>query len=253
MPVSGVSRAHACAWARSYAANVERLYRSAAIYFDRGTRTTLFDCCPLWVARLPQPDNACLSRHSACRSSLLVIPCTLRECHDSCHYSMCVLAHVSHHGFWLWLADNVGLPGVSMFFKVRAHLLELNIIQLQNIKSTACVCMALQRSEICMHGLQAILLRAHALHAIGGATCSQPATSHGLHEKSQASILGYLPLLFQLRLKSARGLRAQIAGMRCPGFCKSSKVGFFFFPSLGPSSMLLTIKDLVVQDTQACV
>ena len=34
-------RAHACPCARSYSANVERLYRSAAIYFDRGACTCM--------------------------------------------------------------------------------------------------------------------------------------------------------------------------------------------------------------------
>ena len=50
MPVRRVSCAHACACMRSYSANVERLYRSAAIYFDRGASVCRLSTivCLLW-------------------------------------------------------------------------------------------------------------------------------------------------------------------------------------------------------------
>ena len=188
MPVRRVSCAHACAWVRSYSANVERLYRSAAIYFDRGASMCRLSTVVCLLCSLATAYKCGSITTFALSFGLLESCCTPWMCHDSSHSSMCFLAHASHHGFWLWLADNVGLPGVSMFFKVRGTSPGIEHYPASKHRGHC----------ICPYGRHCCAL--HVLHAIKRATCSQPAVTHGLHEKlrlwvSNAKLIGCLPWL----------------------------------------------------------
>ena len=93
-----------CSRARSYAANVERLYRSAAIYFDRGARTFLMRS-PHRMCSL----TATLTVHVACSGLVMCELCVVfttvntrfmvvNTLHASCkvciHCHLCLLVSI---------------------------------------------------------------------------------------------------------------------------------------------------------------
>ena len=75
--------------------------------------------------------------------------------------SMYILAHASPNGVWLWRADNVGLPGVSMFFKVWGALPYIKnraafSLHWHQQKYRICPCMTARGSHLTvLHALQA--------------------------------------------------------------------------------------------------